>query len=35
MKTYDLTIKGRYQDYNYTITTALALENNITNVVTA
>lgn len=35
MKTYDLTIKGRFQDYNYTLTTALTLENNITNVATA
>lgn len=35
MKTYDLTVKGRFQNYNYTITTALTLENNITNVATA
>ena len=35
MKTYDLTVKGHFQDYNYTITTALNLENNIANVATA
>lgn len=35
MKTYELTVKGRFQDYNYSITTALNLDNNITNVATA
>lgn len=35
MKTYELTVKGRFTDYTYTLTTALSLEKNISNVATA
>jgi hypothetical protein len=35
MKTYTLTVKGMRGNYSYTLTTALDVLNNLTNVLTA